>query len=271
MSEFRNERMFLANDLYDVNDSIYHVVGRKKGLLRIFNVPYETIDISKLHVEKDTDKSIIFHDEKNQYSFNKSKSVLQKIFVVPNQFKDIPVEIFEEPLEMLESIFGQGKLEIKKQVKRDYVILPLYSRRDGCVPVKSGLNQWNADGRKRDFDEVYIPVPSQIHKDYPDFFPTRDIVFSLELPNGNVLSAKICQSGGKALMSNPNKALGEWILRRIFKKKPGELVTMFDLQRLGIDSVCVEKLNEVDEFGIPKYRISFADTYESYSDFIEKK
>ena len=35
---------------------------------------------------------------------------------------------------------------------------------------KSGLNQWNAGGRPRHSDEVYIPIPSEIHKNFQGFF-----------------------------------------------------------------------------------------------------
>lgn len=136
------------------------------------------------------------------------------------------------------------------------------------VPTKSGLNQWNAGGRKRHLDEVYILVPKDIHRYYPTFFPDRDTPFILHLPDGNVLSAKICQSDGKALMSNPNKDLGQWILRKILKKKEGELVTMEDLNRYGFDSICVEDLHSVHENGEREYKISFASSNESYVDFI---
>ena len=37
IAEFRNKRIDLANDTYGVNNANYHIVGRKEGLLRIFN------------------------------------------------------------------------------------------------------------------------------------------------------------------------------------------------------------------------------------------
>lgn len=86
---------------------------------------------------------------------------------------------------------------------------------------------------------------------------------------GEELSAKICQEGGKALMSNPNSALGGWILRTILQKKEGELVTMEDLIRFGIDSVLIRKEHKQNSCGQEIYSISLtASDYESYSDFI---
>lgn len=131
------------------------------------------------------------------------------------------------------------------------------------------MNQWNAGGRARDDNEVYIPIPIEIRRKYPDFFPDRDTNFVLELPDGKRLQAKVCQDGGKALMSNPNSDLGEWLLRKVLKKRPGELVTMSDLLRIGIDSVMITKKQNTNE-GMAVFGISFFDTPESYDDFTQK-
>lgn len=138
-----------------------------------------------------------------------------------------------------------GEIIPQKELKlgEDFVILKLFSEKRNEVPSKSGLNQWNAGGRNRDFDEVYIPIPSLIHKNYPDFFPSREIPFTLHLPDGSKMSAKICQDNGKALMSNPNKELGKWLLRKILKLKEGELLTMEKLEQAGFDSVIVFKID----------------------------
>jgi len=89
----------------------------------------------------------------------------------------------------------------------------------------------------------------------------------LFLPNGKKLFAKVCQDGGKALMSNPNKDWGEWLIGKVFKKKEGKLVTRADLDRLGFDSVCIENLHSNDENGLKEYRISLSDTAKRYEDF----
>ena len=70
-------------------------------------------------------------------------------------------------------------------------------------------------------------------------------------------------------MSNPNAALGHWPLRTVLRKRPGELVTMNDLVRFGIDSVLIEKTHTRNNVGQDIYKISFtvAD-YESYHEFI---
>ena len=125
------------------------------------------------------------------------------------------------------------------------------------------MNQWNAGGRKRDFGEVYIQIPSYIHKTYPNFFPARDVSFELEIPTGQKLSAKICQDGGKALMTNPNKALSDWLLRNVFKLKEGELLTYQKLESFNVDSILISKT------GDRKFKIGFA-SIDSYNDFINK-
>lgn len=276
LGQYRNERMYFANNQYGVTETQYHIVGRMDGLLRVFNTPYEEVDLEHIHLISDDETSCKFEDERNEYTFNKSKSVLMKRFVVPNVYKDVRVDIIDEPLELLESFFLSKRKILsgaKKRVKGvDFVILPLYAYKKGVkyVPEKSGINQFNAGGRKRDSLEVYIPVPSIIHKIYPNFFPDRNTPFALEMPDKSVISAKICQDNGKALMSNPNKALGEWLLKKVLDKKDFELVTIDDLYRLGFDSVCVENMHVVTENGENLYRMSFSNDEMNYDDFIER-
>ncbi|MGG5461193.1 hypothetical protein [Clostridium sp. B9] len=122
--------------------------------------------------------------------------------------------------------------------------LPLYSNQGGRhVQERSGLNHWNADGRPRNFNEVYIPIPKKIHTDLPEFFPERDTHFALILPNERILIAKLCQSNCKALMSCPNSDLGEWILREVLEIEPWVLANYDMLLSAGIDSVCVRRVD----------------------------
>lgn len=279
LGEFRNSRMEFADNTYSVSSSQYHIVGRCRGCLRIFNTAYERVDVDKIHNVRSSQSGITFDDERNEYIFNVSKSVLQKRFCTPQHYKDVPVTIIDDPLEYIFSLIPAEKsgivapLTVLPALKKgvDYVILPLYSSRGKIkeVPPKSGLNQWNAGGRARDDNEVYIPIPIEIRRKYPNFFPDRDTNFVLELPDGKRLQAKVCQDGGKALMSNPNSDLGEWLLRKVLKKRPGELVTMSDLLRIGIDSVMITKKQNTNE-GMSVFGISFFDTPESYDDFTQK-
>lgn len=272
LAEFRNERMRFADDAFNVNESLYHIVGRSSGLLRVFNVPYERINIDKIHNVRDKGVSVSFEDDKNVYSFNRSKTVLMKRFEVPEIYRDVSVDILSDPLILLEKLLANKPKGIYHPVVKgyDYVILPLYStQQNGKVPEKSGLNQWNAGGRARNANEVYIPVPLKIHHLYPDFFPQRDEPFELQLPDGKKLSAKICQQGGKALMSNPNSDLGEWLLRKILKKKEGSIVTRLDLDTFGFDSIMVINTHKVNDCGLKIFRLEFAENQNNFREFIE--
>jgi hypothetical protein len=177
---------------------------------------------------------------------------------------DFKVEILENPFDALEAFLKRPEKEIifSPIKQREHILLPLYSFRKEkkFVPEKSGLNQWNAAGRPRDADEVYIPIPAWIHSTYPSFFPSRDESFDLVLPNGETMSAKVCQDNSKALMSNPNSALGSWLLRGVLNLKEKELLTYDKLQRIGLDSVVIYKIAD------GKYDIDFT-KLGSYEDF----
>ena len=140
-------------------------------------------------------------------------------------------------------------------------LLVEFKNKEKFIFERSGLNQWNANGRKRDFGEIYIPIPAELHRKYPNFFPKRDQDFKLEIPNGEILSAKVCQENSKALMTNPNKALSDWLLRKVLQLKEGELATIEKLDKLGFDSVIVLK----DENGDFKIDIMKTDTYTEFN------
>ncbi len=104
-----------------------------------------------------------------------------------------------------------------------------------------------------------------MHKKYPNFFPKRDQDFSLQIPTGEVFSAKVCQQDSKALMTNPNKALSDWLLRKVLQLKEGELATMEKLDKLGFDSVIIMK----DKNGNFKIDIMKTNTYTEFNNETE--
>ncbi|MGD7008794.1 NgoFVII family restriction endonuclease [Metabacillus sp. 84] len=171
----------------------------------------------------------------------------------------------ENPSTISAPIFLDDIQKIKEDfTTEDYVILPLFSDRGAQrhVPEKSGLNQWNAAGRPRNPNEVYISIPSWIHKDFKGFFPPRDLDFQLRLPDKSRMSAKVCQENSKALMSNPNSRLGEWLLRQVMDLEEKELLTYDRLMTLGIDSVIVFKHSE-REFSIDFRELGTYDLFEN--------
>ncbi|MBD3839587.1 MAG: NgoFVII family restriction endonuclease, partial [Epsilonproteobacteria bacterium] len=261
IAQLRNARLKFTNNLYNIDDSIYHCVIRDKGKFFIFEEETKKIDIHSIDDIKATKSSIAFNDGIYEYSFSLSKSTLMKRFETTS-FKDsFEVEILEDPLEALYSLINQDKKIITTNRTQETIYLPLYGRGQK-VYINSGLNQWNAKGRVRHPDEVYIPVPREFHKYNPNFFPDRDTIFTLRLPNGDEMEAKLCQENSKALMSNPNRALGKWLLRDVFELKEGELVTSDTLKLYGIDSVRIDKINDLE------YEINFAklDSYENFID-----
>lgn len=285
----RNERMKLGQRLYAISDGCYHIIGRVENGLVVFNSSYPLLDTEKIHVIKDSEKSLQFDDGKDSYTFNYSKSTLFKHFEVPKEsgkVQQIPVSIIQDPYEILRKLIDtedyEGKYtdiynvhkviqenveKEKKQLKlgMNYVILPLFSVRDNEVPIRDGLNKWNANGRPRKADEISIAIPVKLDRKFPNFFPDITHSFELQLPDGRILSAKPCEPKikgavrGHALQSNPNIALGHWLLRDILQLPEGTIVTKEILDRFGFDSVVVYKLSD------GKYKIDVCRT-KSYSE-----
>ena len=257
ISQARNKRLDICLDGYGVDNLVYHCLTRSDNLISIYEFSMDKIQIDKIKNIVRNKNTIQFDDGINEYSFNLSKSTLYKRFNCRDSLENIKVDILENPFEVLANL-NKSQTSILKEVSSyPFIYLPLYapSSKDLEPALSSGINQWNANGRDRDENELYIPIPTWIHKKFIGFFPNNnDDKFELELPDGQILNAKMCQTGQKGLMSNPNKALGKWVLRDVLKVPIGTLVDRKYLDIIGIDSVIVFKISN------NKYKIDFAST-----------
>lgn len=237
ITNLRNKRIETTKNIYKLNELCYHCVVRRPGKMRIYEVGMDLIQLDGLKEVSLDRNTIRFLDGLSEYSFNISKSTLYKRFETPKKLMEIDVQILRSPFDVLEHLL-EGDSQFKElvfepiQKEVEHIFLPLYSAHTNKVEEKSALNQWNAKGRVRHYDEIYVPIPSLIYKKYPNFFPKGGQPFELELPDGEVMSVKVCQEGGKALMSNPNKALGKWLLRDVLNLKPKELLTLGKLREV---------------------------------------
>ena len=299
IAELRNKRIEVTQNITDATDSVYHLITREPGKMNVFETPLDLVDINSIRIQKKQSKNTIrFTDKYNEYSYSLSKNTLLKRFYTQEQNKIVTfdVDILENPFELLKSMqveiadsrliseskenhivlpFEIADSRLISESKENYIVLPLYSPNRGDVPQRSGLNQWNAQGRVRHPDEVYIPIPTWIHDTFDTFFAyakqrkvkgesaKNSPTFQVELPNGDVMKCKVAQSGGKALMSDPNKDLGRWILRDVLKIAPNHLVNMSTLNEIGIDSVKLTKKAE------DYYLLDFMETG-SYTEFKEE-
>jgi len=268
VSELRNNRISFTQNAYELDYAIYHCVLRYEGNFKIFEETMDLIQIDKIKLLPSKTSNVIFSDGLHEYNFNVGKSTLLKRFITDKILHSFPVGILDDPFYYLENnkIIDDYKIQSVVEIKDtdlvDTLYLPLYGR-NKVVGERSALNQWNASGRVRDPNEAYIPIPAQVHKCKPGFFPSRDESFDLLLPNNKVLLSKLCQDGSKALMSYSNKELGKWILRDVLKLAEGELLSYVMLHSIGIDSV------RIDKFQDNTYAINFAEI-DSYELFIKE-
>lgn len=275
VSEYRNERIRVTKNLHGINEMIYHIVKRIPNIMQIYECSFDPIDIDNITILEDRTNAnnIYFTDNNHIYHFNISKSTLYMLFENMNLLDSFEIDILNDPYSYLEGLFDNNT-EVLANVanvmvpavetnNEESICLRLYTidRTTGekKVQERSGLNQWNASGRVRDPNEIYIPYPAEDRRRTEGFFPPRDTQFNLHLPDGSVITAKVCQEDGKAIMSNPNKVLGEWLLRDVFELPEGTVLTYEMLERFGVDSVVFTKLGDLE------YKIEFTDigTYES--------
>lgn len=281
IAKYRNERIRVTKNLHGIDEMIYHIVRRVPGAMQIIEYAFDYIDIENIQLipDRGNDNNTYFTDGNHKYHFSTSKNTLYMLFEDMEVVDSFEVEIMSDPYAFLMRVIGGDattdpsqyvEQAIEKAIdKKNTLCLRLYSVKRGekYVPEKSGLNQWNAGGRKRDPDELYIAYQAIDRQRNPDFFPPRDTPFNLHLPDGTIISAKVCQEAdktnpliGKAIMSNPNKVLGKWLLRDVFEIDYGTKLTYNMLEVFGVDSVIFTKLGELE------YSVDFSPlgTYESY-------
>lgn len=322
IAEYRNERIRVTKKMHGIEEMIYHVVKRVPNAMEILECAFDDIDIDniKLIPNRGNENNTYFTDGKHTYHFSVSKNTLYMIFDDLEKLDCFAVKILEDPYEALSSLNKSvpeyiEKIKIGEKDKKAHIYaiesiqrkpqlcLPLYSKKgeEKFVAEKSGMNQWNGvrtSNRKRkdgtvvhvetprDPNEFYIPYSVEDRNRVPEFFPPRDTPFDLHLPDGSVISAKVCQEAykkmsqdkyallsgeekiledrrraeGKSIMSNPNKVLGKWLLRDVFELPEGTVVTYEMLEKFGVDSVVFTKNGDLD------YSIDFADigTYEEF-------
>ncbi len=254
VAELRNERIDFTKRTQNLSEMIYHCTIRTPEQIKIIECPLESITVENIHDINRKKNVITFTDNINRYSFNTSKSTLYKDFTGIEAKSILPVEIIEDPFLLLQQkLLGENSLSsvVHDEKNENKVYLPLYSKnRDGkFVAERSGLNARFAGGRPRNPYEVYIPIPQKFNERYRSFFPPSDHPFNLKLPDGRVLIAKICQDNDKALMTNPNKALGHWIIDDVLKISPTIPITYDMLEKYGIDAVEITK-NDEDNYSI---------------------
>lgn len=277
IAEYRNERIRVTKNSHNIDDMIYSIVKRRPGVMDILEHSFDYINIDNISLipDRGNQNNTYFTDGNHTYHFSKSKNTLYMIFDDLQYCDSISVEIIDDPFELLMRLYEDTGVQatgsnttdavepIEETSNNNQLCLRLYSTKttgEKFVAEKSGLNQWNASGRKRNPDELYIPYPVEDKHRNEEFFPDRNTIFNLTLPDGTTIPAKVCQDGGKAIMSNPNRVLGNWLLRKVFEVEEGTLITYEMLQRFGIDSVIFTKHNDLD------YSVDFAEigTYEKF-------
>ncbi len=275
ISEFRNDRIRSTKKMHGINEMVYHVVKRIPKAMEIYECELETINVDKIRLlkEQTTKNNIYFTDGKNKYHFAVSKSTLYMTFDKLIKLDSLEVGILKDPYAYLEAVSEDESLFgsfISTKDKNERLCLRLYTinrkTKEKKIELKSGLNMWNGFRKnsktgvkkQRNPNEIYIPYPSFDRKRSIDFFPPKNKSFNLILPDGQNISAKVCQENGKAIMSNPNSVLGKWLLRDVFNIPEGKIITYELLEKCGYDSVIFTKLSK------DNYKISFTSigTYE---------
>jgi len=109
LGEFRNDRINLANRVYDIENSLYHIVARKEKEILLYETDYNSIDINNINSVKENRAGLQFEDGNNLYTFNYSKSTLFRKFIIPENAFRLPIDIIKDPYSLLLELFEDNK------------------------------------------------------------------------------------------------------------------------------------------------------------------
>lgn len=259
--------------------NIYHYVTRDYGKFVVQEASYPLVDLHNLGEFERTATSFSWSDGLKRYKYTYGDSQIFQFFGSDEPETEIveefDVDIIEDPFDFLLNSYKSVNFSVQEEdsMVRE-VFLPLYSYRTKEVEEKSGLNMWNAaskskgSNRRRPGREIYVPIPQEFHKKYPDFFTDnifkfveqqkadvntgkekQDLRFHIVLPNGKEIPGLISQSGMKGFQSGSRTekdengvrfgqgALGEWLLVEVLGLKERTLVTRKWLEKKGTDSI----------------------------------
>ncbi len=211
---------------------------------------------------------------------------LIKMIQIPEIDKDIlKVKKIDFEDETYTSLIREERDYIYKKVEKqdginEVIYLPLYQdRKEGRVVSEcSGVNIRHSKPKNKGSNtprpeyEIEVRISKWIHYIFPKFFGIDALDddeihdkelndFDLILPDGRVLRGRVKQAGGKSLQTNPQSALGEWILKDVLGiKNREEKVTLELLNELGIDSLKITKIDN------KHFKITVAETnaYEKF-------
>ena len=281
ISEIKNERMKSDYKRLGLSESknIYHYVTRDFGRFLINECAYPLIDLSNLKKFNLTPNAFFWSDGHKDYKYTFGDSQIYQKFDSSKKdtflLHQFDIQIIQDPFSfLLDSYFNFISTAKVAEIEFVEVYLPLYSDQSKEVEEKSGLNSWNASPKNKGSDtlrplnEVYIPIPREFHKKFPNFFINDifkfeedqrsyqgekeykpELRFYLKLPNGNKIPSLVTQSHMKGLQSGSNtekdvngknfgqSALGQWLLVDVLGLKERKLVTREWLQKKGTDSV----------------------------------
>lgn|SRR5699024_8194532 len=268
ISVLRNERIKLDKRQYGTENDIYHYITRDDHLMNIVESSYDLIQLDSLKLINETKSTYTFTDGLKNYKFYTSKSVLLEEFNASqaNVITQVPITQFDDPFELLGMIDLPVSMEMSTE--ENVLYLPLYSDSKGEVEEKSGFNAWNAAPKSKGSNtprpefEAYITIPVWVHHIRPNFFGFDPLnkeenagSFTLHLPDKRKIDARVTQSNGKSLQSNPQNILGKWILHDVLGLESRELLKKEHLLRLGVDSLKVTKLDDEN------YKIELAELH----------
>jgi hypothetical protein len=163
--------------------------------------------------------------------------------------KSIPklFSIYDDPSKMGINSNTKAQKEISKSsedgftMKKNFITVSFLDK-NGDLPMRSGLNWGQRPEVKREPNQAYIRLPSEIYT--TDFFPPVASHFTILTDDNKIFICARAQQNGKAIHTpHNNSLLGEYLRKRLGVRL-GNPVTKLDLLRYGRTDVTFYKIDD---------------------------
>lgn len=149
-----------------------------------------------------------------------------------------PADVTPEEEENLQTVSGIDNIASLPRVCVTFLA------NDGTLPLGSGLNWGQRDGREP--NQAYIRLPSTVYR--TDFFPPVATHFTVLTDDNKVLICTRAQDNGKAIHTpHNNSEIGIYFRQRL-RVRLGQPVLKEHLDRYGRNDVCFFKIDDETYF-----------------------
>lgn len=247
----------LQSSKYNIDFNCFYVINRPPIHSKVYtwlkqDLPFIGFVGSANYTQNGFSNSIreVLCEEDADECYSYFKGIKGEVINCEDQRVNEYIEIFDRKIiDKKEIIENSSEIESAlnfdvSELNLDSVKLSLLDKKTGEVPLRSGLNWGQRNGREP--NQAYLNIPSKIGSN--GFFPERFEVFTVITDDDKHLICVRAQENGKGIHTTLNNShMGEYFRYRLGLKN-GQFITKAHLLNYGRSDVSFYKIDDENYF-----------------------